>query len=64
MTHRTETLVWGLFYRKRLVHIDGRLPVFWLRKVADLYNRMQLNGRGVVKPIILNAREPQDAGKH
>ena len=55
-----ERQVWALYYRKRLALLDGRLPLFWKRAVADLYNKTHLEGAGVVKPYRLSTKQPPE----
>lgn len=54
----TVTTVYVLYYRKRLATLDGRLPLFWKRAVADLYNRSHFGGHGVVRPFQIDKRQP------
>jgi hypothetical protein len=50
--------VYGLYYRKRLANLDGRLALFWMRSVADLYNRIHLQESGVVVALDFDTKQP------
>lgn len=48
---RLPTRAWAVLDDGRLALVDGRLPLFWLRRVAVEFNRERLNGLGTVARI-------------
>lgn len=56
---RLPRFAWALMDDGGIAIFDARLPVFWLRRVAQRYNVERLNGTGTIIRVWVKARDAQ-----